>query len=156
MIDKKVITGLFSPLAVLEALTPEAVSAVSPGQIINTFVPIRKYPFRIGRESRVRVVEGRMQQAERPKLNQVEPNNDLYLVDQGALLNISREHLQLERDGNGYRVVDRGSASGTKVNMENVGGADVGGTLSLKDGDELIIGSQASPYRYRFIDLSTG
>jgi pSer/pThr/pTyr-binding forkhead associated (FHA) protein len=154
MIDKKEINDLFSPLAVLQALTPDAVSAVAPGQIIDRFVPIRKYPFRIGRESRVRVIDGKKHRVERPKLNQIEPNNDLYLVDQGVLLNISREHLQVERDGDGYKVVDRGSASGTKVNTEHVGGDDAGGTLSISDGDELKIGTQASPYRYRFIDLS--
>jgi len=74
-------------------------------------------------------------------------------VDRGVLLNISREHLQLECDGQRYVLVDRGSASGTKVNMEPVGGDDSGGKLSVKDGDELIIGTKASPYRYRFIDL---
>jgi pSer/pThr/pTyr-binding forkhead associated (FHA) protein len=153
MVDKKQITEMFRPSAVLEALTPEAISAVSQGNIINGFIPIRKFPFRIGRESRVRVVDGKIERIERPKLDQVEPNNDLYLVDRGVLLNISREHLQLECDGQNYVLVDRGSASGTKVNMEPVGGDDSGGKLSVKDGDELIIGTKASPYRYRFIDL---
>lgn len=153
MVDKKQITEMFRPLAVLEAMTPEAISAVSQGNIINGFIPIRRFPFRIGRESRVRVVDGKIERIERPKLNQIEPNNDLYLVDRGVLLNISREHLQIECDGQSYILVDRGSASGTKVNMEPVGGDDSGGTRSVKDGDEIIIGTKASPYRYRFIDL---
>ena len=154
MVDKKQITEKFRPLAVLEAMTPEAISAVSQGNIINGFIPIRRFPFRIGRESRVRVVDGKIERIERPKLNQIEPNNDLYLVDRGVLLNISREHLQIECDGLSYVLVDRGSASGTKVNMEPVGGDDCGGKRSIKDGDEIIIGTKASPYRYRFIDLS--
>lgn len=155
MVDKKQITEMFRPLAVLEAMTPEAISAVSQGNIIDGFIPIRKFPFRIGRESRVRVVDGKIERIERPKLNQIEPNNDLYLVDRGVLLNISREHLQLERDGEHLILVDRGSASGTKVNMEPVGGDDRGGTMAVKDGDEITIGTKASPYRYRLIDLAS-
>ena len=154
MADKKQITEMFRPIAVLEAMTPEAISAVSQGNIVNGLIPIRRFPFRIGRESRVRAVDGKIERIERPKLNQTEPNNDLYLVDRGVLLNISREHLQIECDGESYVLVDRGSASGTKVNMEPVGGDDSGGTLSVKDGDEILIGTKASPYRYRFIDLS--
>ena len=114
---------------------------------------MRKFPYRIGRESRVLVVDGRTQRVERPKLNQVEPNNDLFLLDGGTLLNISREHLQIERRGGGYVLIDRGSASGTKVNMQPVGGDDRGGEAAIKDGDEIIIGTKASPYRYRFIVL---
>ncbi len=153
MVDKKQITEMFRPLAVLEAMTPEALSAVSQGNIINGFIPIRKFPFRIGRESRVRVVDGKIERIERPKLNQVDPNNDLYLVDRGVLLNISREHLQIECHGDSHRIVDRNSASGTKVNLEPVGGDDSGGEISLSDGDEITIGTKASPYRYRFVDL---
>jgi len=153
MVDKELIFKLFRPLAVLEAMTPEAISAVAQGNIINGFIPIRKFPYRIGRESRVRVVDGKVERIERPKLNQVEPNNDLYLVDRGVLLNISREHLQLERDGKQFNLVDRGSASGTKVNMKPVGGDDSGGIIAVRDGDEITIGTMASPYRYRFIDL---
>lgn len=155
MVDKKQITETFRPLAVLEAMTPEALSAVSQGNIVDGFIPIRKFPFRIGRESRVRVVDGKVERIERPKLNQVDPNNDLYLVDRGVLLNISREHLQIECHPDGYVIVDRGSASGTKVNLVPVGGDDSGGRISVNDGDEIIIGTQASPYRYRFIDLSS-
>jgi pSer/pThr/pTyr-binding forkhead associated (FHA) protein len=154
MVDKKQITEMFRPLAVLEAMTPEALSAVSQGNIINGFIPIRKFPFRIGRESRVRVVDGKIERIERSKLNQIDPNNDLYLVDRGVLLNISREHLQIERHGDSHSIVDRGSASGTKVNLEPVGGDDSGGEISLTDGDEILIGTKASPYRYRFVDLS--
>ncbi len=153
MVDKKQIEEMFRILAVLEALTPEAVSAVPQSNILNGYIPVRKFPYRIGRESRVLVVDGRTQRVERPKLNQVEPNNDLFLMDGGALLNISREHLQIERRGSGYVLIDRGSASGTKVNMQPVGGDDRGGQTAIKDGDEIRIGTKGSPYRYRFIVL---
>ena len=153
MVDKKQIREMFRLLAVLEALTPEALAAVPQANIVNGYIPVRKFPYRIGRESRVLVVEGRIERVERPKLNQVEPTNDLFLLDGGALLNISREHLQIERLERGYVLTDRGSASGTKVNMQPVGGDDRGGHIAIQDGDEIIIGTKASPYRYRFIVL---
>lgn len=156
MVEKKQIIETLQPLAVLQALSAEALMAVSQRDIVNTFIPIRKFPFRIGRESRIRVVNGKTERIEREKLNNLEPNNDLYLIDRGQLLNISREHLLLERDGDGYAVVDRGSVSGTKVNGEAIGGDDRGGKIRLNDGDEIIIGTKESPYRYRFIELDRG
>lgn len=116
-------------------------------------VCIRRLPFRIGRESRVKKVNGRIERIERPKLDDREPNNDLYLVDRGHLLNISREHLRIEIDGDAFYLVDRGSACGTKVNGEAVGGDDQGGRTLLSDGDIITIGTTESPYRFRFLDL---
>ena len=142
------------PVAALEALTPDAALAVPQSQIINGLICIRRFPFRIGRESRVKNVNGRIERIERPKLDDREPNNDLYLIDHGQLLNISREHLLIEQSGNGYVLVDRGSACGTKINDNPVGGSDEGGSGLLQDGDIITIGTMESPYRYRYIDLS--
>ncbi|MBE0582995.1 MAG: FHA domain-containing protein [Desulfofustis sp.] len=153
MIDKKQLLTSFLPIAVLQAETPEAVEAVPQNQILDGVVCIRRLPFRIGRESRVKKVNGRIERIERPKLDDREPNNDLYLVDRGHLLNISREHLRIEFDGDCFVLVDRGSACGTKINDEPVGGEDQGGSKILRDGDVIIIGTKESPYRYRFFDL---
>ena len=151
---KKDIVELLRPVAALEPLTPEALSAVPQDRIISTFIPIRKFPFRIGRESRVQLVDGSLHRVERPKGKQHDPNNDLYLIDRGVLFNISREHLEIEQPHEGaYIVVDRGSASGTKVNGVSIGGKDKGGKVELQDGDGIKIGTKSSPYQYRFISL---
>lgn len=154
MDSKKKILAKLVPQAALEALTPEAAMAVPQGMITDGLISIRAFPFRIGRESRVQTVKGKIERVERPKLNDREPNNDLYLVDRGQLLNISREHLLIEAGEDSYLLKDRGSACGTKVNGQSLGGNDSGGATSLADGDEIVIGTADSPYRFRFIDLN--
>ena len=154
MIEKKEILEKIVPKAVLQGLTSEANEAVSQNQEIDGFVCIREYPFRIGRESRVQLVKGKLQRVERPKMGKRQPNNELYLVDRGEFLNISREHLVIACSEDGkYSLHDRGSACGTIINGRSIGGKDSGGSVELTDGDEIIIGTQDSPYRFRFIDL---
>ena len=153
MTDKKQLLTTFLPIAVLQAETRDAAEAVPQHQLFDGMVCIKRLPFRIGRESRVKKIDGRIERIERPKLDDREPNNDLYLVDRGHLLNISREHLRIEIDGEAFSLVDRGSACGTKVNGEPVGGEDQGGRKILKDGDIITIGTLESPYRFRFLDL---
>lgn len=141
----------FLPVAVLEALTPEARAAMPSTQCIGQFLLIRQFPCRIGRESRVRIVNGKAERVERPRLASRTPNNDIYLIDQGELFNISREHLIIERKDQGYAMIDRGSACGTKVGEQHIGGEDRGGSAALKDGDVIAIGAKETPYLYRFI-----
>lgn len=150
---KKQIIERFLPIAALEALTAEAADAVPQPQLLQGLVAVRQVPFRVGRESRVKKVNGRLERIERPKMDDREPNNDLYLVDHGQLLNISREHLLIDVVGSSFVLVDRGSACGTKINDEPIGGEDQGGTRSLNDGDIITVGTMDSPYRYRFHDL---
>ncbi len=153
MDSKKKILKKLVPQAALEALTPEAEMAIPQGMVVDGLVSIRTFPYKIGRESRVQMVKGKIERVERQKLNNREPNNDLYLVDSGQLLNISREHLLIETGADGYLLKDRGSACGTKVNGQSVGGSDSGGVMNLADGDEIVIGTAESPYRFRFINL---
>ncbi len=141
------------PLAVLKAITPAAKEAAPQGQRIDDLISIRKFPFRIGRESRVRKIDGREERVERLKLDNREANNDLYLVDREELLNISREHLQIEKTESGYRLVDRRSACGTKIDGVAIGGNGKGGSVALHDGEVIGIGSKSSLYLYRFITL---
>ncbi|WP_136796806.1 FHA domain-containing protein [Desulfosediminicola ganghwensis] len=153
MDEKRKIVEIVKVRAVLKALTPEAIEAMPQPQRVNDMVIIRKFPFRIGRESRVRMVDGRIVRVERPKLGGREPNNDLYLLDGGELLNISREHLQLEKHPDGYKLIDRGSACGVRIGERAVGGCDDGGEMELVDGDVFVMGTTQSPYRYQFIVL---
>ncbi len=153
MEEKQKILEKIMPVAVLRALTPEAERSIPQPLIVEGLVTIRNFPFRIGRESRVKMVDGRVERIERAKFNDTEPNNDLYLIDDGHLLNISREHFQIERDGDHFYLYDRGSACGTRVGDKSVGGEDSDGSLELKDGDTIVIGTKNSPYGFQFIVL---
>ncbi|HLX81371.1 MAG TPA: FHA domain-containing protein [Burkholderiales bacterium] len=155
MTDKQAILAVLTPLAVLKAMTPEAERSVADGMIVAGMVSIRRFPFRIGRESRGRMIDGKFHRQERPKLGNREPNNDLYLVDAGMPLQISREHLRIEKTAAGYVVVDRGSACGTTVaGGTRVGGNDTDGSAPLKDGDTIGIGTQTTPFVFSFITLA--
>ena len=151
--DKLKILAQFRPRAVLKALTPEAARAVPMGMLLGDMVPVLRYPFRVGRESRVRVVEGQVQRIERQKPDRHAPNNDLYLVDAGGLTQISREHFRIEQMDGDYRVVDRRSDCGIGVGDLRVGGEEAGGMAPLRDGDIIAVGTTLTPYRYRFIVL---
>jgi len=132
--------------AVLIPLTDEArlATLVAP-------ISITRYPFRVGRESRVNVSTYVKDTNERNK-SIAAPNNDLYLLDSLKKLHISREHFQIEtRPGGGYDLVDRNSACGTVVGKKVVGGGDKGGRCTLISGDTITIGTKSSPYIFRFL-----
>lgn len=136
--------------ALLIPLTDEARHALQG----RDHVEIDRLPFRIGRESRLAMVEGELAFMERRKGNKP-PNNDLYLVDNGERLNISREHMQIEADpGDGFLVHDRGSACGTMVDGVAIGGMDRTGSVPLREGSEVVIGTARSPYRFRVENLA--
>jgi hypothetical protein len=152
--DEKIrILETITPLAVLKAITPEAKKAVPQSLLEEGIVSIRKFPFRVGRESRVKKINGRLERIERPRLNNGRPSNDLYLIDDGHLLNISREHFQIDKNDNDYFLFDRGSACGTRIGRAIAGGQNSCGSLSLKDGDIITIGAKGSPYLFQFITL---
>jgi pSer/pThr/pTyr-binding forkhead associated (FHA) protein len=153
MNDKMSIMKALSPRAVLKPLTDEAARAIANGMLSDGLIAIRQFPFRIGRESRFTLVDGEIRRVERPRLGGREPNNDLYLLDSIQPLHISREHLLIKPEKNGFVLVDRGSACGTLVNDVSIGGGDAGGSVPLKDGDTIAIGTATSPYRYAFITL---
>jgi len=133
-----------SESALLIALTEEAREALNGRE----HVEIDELPFRIGRESRTAFVQGEMVYMERRK-GDTEPNNELYLLDKGDRLFISREHLQIESTADGaFRVHDRGSACGTQVDGRAIGGRDTPGSAPLHNDSELIIGTPESPYRF--------
>ena len=154
METKEQILAQVLPRAVLEPLTLEASAALPQFPRNVGYVVIHKFPFRIGRESRVRTTDSGLERVERYRpTGDGTPNNDLYLVDSGQYLNISREHLQIEiRDGL-YVVADRGSACGTRIADTAIGGGDQLGVSYLHDGDLIVIGTKGSPYQYRFVSF---
>jgi hypothetical protein len=152
-------TELFNallPLAALVPLTEQALHALPDIHVRRGIAVIYAWPFRIGRESRMLVDEksGQIARLERYRPAGLTPTNDLYLIDEGQLLSISREHLLIERKGPGFEVRDRNSACGFLVDGTHVGGEGTGGTLALQDGQILTLGWKESPYRYRFVDFT--
>lgn len=155
MVEKQAIIKAVAPKAVLRALTSEALEAIPYNQRVGDLCCIREFPFNVGRELRTQMVQGKVEVIERRKWGSSKPNNDLYLMDQGELLNISREHFRIEQHATGFRLVDRGSACGLAIGDLRVGGVDAGGTIELKDGDIIAVGSPATPFHYQFIDLES-
>jgi pSer/pThr/pTyr-binding forkhead associated (FHA) protein len=151
METRQAILEHFIPRAVLKSMTREAELAVPQGLVVAGMVGIRGFPFRVGRESRGKIVDGVFHRVERPRRAGSTTTNDLYLVDAFEMLQISREHLSIERTAIGYQVVDRRSVCGTSVGGVRIGGNETGGTAVLRDGDEILVGTNETPYRYAFI-----
>jgi len=153
MESKHAILARFAPKAALMALTPEALAAIPQGLAVDGMVAIRGFPYRVGRESRGKMVEGEFQRVERPRRGNSMPTNELYLADAGEQLQISREHFRIEHAAPGYQIVDRGSVCGTSVAGKWIGSEEKGGIAPLCDGDEIRIGVDPTPFRYTFITL---
>lgn len=156
MDDKQALRALLVPKAVLQPRTPAALRAIPDGVLVGGLVGIRDFPFRIGRESRGTMVDGEFHRVERPRPATWKPNNDLYLLDGGELLHVSREHCQIERTADGFLLVDRGSACGICVGPVHAGGGHSAAhpSLQLRDGDTIGIGTTATPYLYTFITIA--
>lgn len=61
--------------------------------------------------------------------------------------------MSIEQTRDGYILVDRGSACGTKLAGESIGGKDSDGKTTIIDGDTFALGTASTPYLYRFIVL---
>jgi pSer/pThr/pTyr-binding forkhead associated (FHA) protein len=131
------------PRIELVALTPEARSVIGAVAVV-----VSPLPYRVGRESRGPREGGRTVTTEQRRLG-APPTNELYLPEQSELLNVSREHFQIEWDGRGLILVDRGSTCGTIVEGQVVGGEGQRGTVPLKNGDVIIVGTSFSPFVFK-------
>ena len=127
----------------LTALTDEARSGLKGEQRV-----IERFPFRVGRESRAGSsasrTAGERRRGTAPELN------DLYLVEIGEILNVSREHFQIESEAARYFITDRGSACGTLVEGRKVGGDRRRERVELHDHDVIIVGTSVSPFVFKF------
>lgn len=131
--------------AFLCALTAEARAALAGAE-----TEIAQFPFRVGRESRkFESMEKKAFFADKRKPTN-RPNNDLYLIEETELINVSREHFQIAREGAGFVLEDRGSTLGTIVEGQKVGGDNKAGRVALRDGDVIIVGSSICPYVFKF------
>lgn len=136
-----------SSVATLVAVTKEAERAL--GGIRD--VRVTQFPFKVGRESRVsEAAQDTFVKEERrgvaPQLNHV------YLIEpsQSEMLQISRDHFAIERVGDQFFLVDRGSVCGTIVAGRRLGGHRKGGRTELRHGDQITVGTGESPYVFQF------
>jgi hypothetical protein len=129
---------------VLRSITPTA------RLIMGDEIALNRFPFRVGREGRKQRPAGILSKLERRP--PIEPsNNELYVKDFGKVVNVSREHFQIEVKSDGsYELVDRGSACGTIVGNNVVGGNFSGGRCPLTFGDAIIVGTRQSEIVFEF------
>lgn len=132
--------------AYLQALTPEAEASLGGAEQFE----IHTWPCRVGRESRLIASPDGFKVMERRRTDAA-PSNEVYLLDSGRPLNVSRAHFQLEKTDSGYVLRDRGSALGTFVGGQLIGGRDAGGVSSIHDGDVIVVGTSESPFVFRFV-----
>jgi pSer/pThr/pTyr-binding forkhead associated (FHA) protein len=128
----------------LVALTPESRTVLGASQ-----TEIERFPYRVGRESRgtERIGGGFVGERRSPGSS---PTNDLYLVENDEPMNVSRSHFQIDWADASYVLVDLESTCGTIVEGTLVGGDTRGGTITLHDGDVIIVGTSTSPYAFKF------
>jgi len=154
--EKKELLRSVIPKAVLKAVTSEAKHSILKRFFGQDIIPIYSYPFKIGREARIEHFDDKIIIQERHGLSGYEPNNNVYLLDNGNFLQISREHCTiLNNDDNEYMIQDRRSSCGTLINQIKVGDPDKDSTSILKDGDIITLGSENSKYEFKFILLDT-
>ena len=127
----------------LEALTEPAEKAIRAHRLT-----LDKLPFRFGRECRGKKKNHWLQNR---RAFLTKPSNDIYLVDIGYKIQISREHFLIRYVEGGYEVVDRGSRCGMCVNEIRLGPDGRSDSCLLNDGDTLVVGTTESPYQYKFI-----
>ncbi|HKI55386.1 MAG TPA: FHA domain-containing protein, partial [Anaerolineales bacterium] len=135
MNEKQSVLQLLMPKAALQAMTPEARASVPQTLLEQNWIRIGHFPFRVGRESRTREIDGKLVRIEREKFGDHKPNNDLYLVDACHPLHISREHFVIEKTSSDYMLIDRCSVCGVTVGETRIGGRETGGRIKLNDGD---------------------
>lgn len=128
----------------LIALTEEARRGLGADYVL-----LKRLPFRVGREARLGVPTP--MDLERRK-GLVPPTNDLYITERPSHgpFQISHQHFHIEHEDRGFAVVDCRSDRGTIVGGVAIGGNRLGGRAPLADLDVVIIGSQSSPFVFKF------
>jgi hypothetical protein len=151
--DKKDLLEKYTPVAFLRADNLETANVIPCLSTRCEVIHIYDFTFFIGRESRVRQVDKEVVVLGRKESLDSVPTNDIYLIDLKEYLQISREHFQIEKQSDGYYIVDRGSHCGTYVNENRLYGDGKQVREKLNDGDIIKLGTKESPYRFEFIVL---
>ena len=130
----------------LIALTEEARDALGIAEIT-----IERLPFSLGRETRTAsLLETRNVPSADRRRRLTPALNDVYLVESTTPHQVSREHLRIDFTRAKYVLTDRGSACGTTVRGQTIGGARRGGHIELHDQDEVVVGNATSPFVFKF------
>jgi hypothetical protein len=153
--EKQSIIQLIAAKAVLKAMTPEAKDSIPSNMLEQDMVRICQFPFKVGREMRIKKIGADLMKVERVKPSNQEPSNDLYLIDTRLPRNISRDHFRIEKNSSGYMLVDCGSDCGTAVGTSRTNDQGTGGKTKLEDGDIIAVGTKATPYLFKFIALES-
>ena len=134
--------------ATLLALTKEAQRALGGAREVR----VTQGSLFVGRERRSPLDAAAVPAEAREQRHGEEPQlNDVYLVDDlSGSLHVSGAHFAIERSDGKFFLTDRGSAGGTIVAGARIGGRRQGGRTELRDGDEVIVGTNKSPYIFRF------
>lgn len=111
-----------------------------------------EFPFRVGRECRATSPNPRPSLS--PERRGGTPrNNDLYILETGSRLFVSRQHLLIEARDSGFCLMDLFSACGTIVEGRYVGGDHKGGEVALEHQDIVVVGTSNSPYMFKVMLL---
>lgn len=148
--DRKELIKKMIPKAVLHAQNEESAFATFRSCFIEETIGIWNFPFRIGRECRIKVLNNENVITSRHSTLSTITNNDLYIVDIADKLQISREHLSIVNEENKYFLIDKSSTCGTYINEVLV---EQMKKHELKDGDIIKLGSAESPYVFEFVVL---
>jgi len=150
---KENILKAITPKAVLLPLTEEANKSIVNDPCNDILIRITKFPYKIGRESRLGENDKGLFVKLRIMKNLSKPKNDTYLHDEGKNLQISKEHFQIEKDNDKYILKDRGSSKGITINEVSYGGNKKVFECIIEDGDIITIGNIKSKFKYQFLVL---
>ena len=153
MNEKQSIIELMTPKAVLKAMTPEAKDSIPSNMLEQDMVRISQFPFKVGREMRIKKIGGELMKVERVKSSGRESTNDLYLTDARLPRHISKEHFRIEKNSSGYMLIDCCSECGTTVGSTRIEDQDSNTEAKLEDGDIIAVGTKKTPYLFKFITL---
>src|SRR5262245_13011195 len=140
-------------------MTDEAKSALGG----DDHVVLATFPFRIGREARRNAFARAISTVER-RIGTMAQLNDLYLVEPSTTrpYQISRRHCDIEHSNGRFFLFDRSSVTGSTILRPRTVGrssarsdayaasAGPDGRIELLDGDLIVLGTQDSPYGFRF------
>ena len=110
------------------------------------------FPIRLERESRTRrrLLDNLFGRSEQRSERGV-PNNNFYFFDEAKIKHISREHMRIEHNAQGFPIVAQGSACGTVVGDHYIEAANFKAPVTIEDGNVLVLGSQESPMAFQFV-----
>lgn len=137
---------MYETRVILKALTAE-LDVSFRGQNLE----VREMPFRIGRECRDKAPRMLPSGAVDRRGTGGARNNDLYVIEPGPRLFISRQHLMIEKRESGFYLVDLFSSCGTIVEGRYLGGDHKGGEVALEHQDVVILGTAGSPYIFKVL-----